>query len=143
MPRISIELPPHFRFTTELQVLYGHLNPADHLDNAQLIGLLSEVRERFFNSLGYTRGEIDGVGIVVADAAVQYRSEAFRGETLVFAMDVQDFNRCGCDLVYRASEKNTGREVARGKTGIVFFDYSTRQVAPVPESFRERLDAPR
>jgi hypothetical protein len=30
--------------------------------------------------------------------------------------------------------------VARGKTGIVFFDYSTRKTAPVPAAFRARLD---
>jgi 4-hydroxybenzoyl-CoA thioesterase len=27
---------------------------------------------------------VEGVGIVVADAAMQYKSEAFHGETLVF-----------------------------------------------------------
>lgn len=140
MPRIDIELPSRFRFATTLDVLYAHLNPADHLDNAQLIALVSEARERFFESLGYSGGRIEGVGIVVADAAVQYRSEAFRGETLVFEMDAQEFSRCGCDLVYRVSERGTGREVARGKTGIVFFDYAARKAAAVPAGFRSRFD---
>jgi acyl-CoA thioester hydrolase len=33
------------------------------------------------------------------------------------------------------------REVARGKTGIVFFDYAARKVAPVPANFRARAQA--
>ena len=41
---------------------------------------------------------MDGVGIVVADAAVQYKSEAFHGEILVFEMALDDFNKYGCDL---------------------------------------------
>jgi 4-hydroxybenzoyl-CoA thioesterase len=38
-------------------------------------------------------------------------------------------------------EKNTEREVARGKTGIVFFDYTTRKIAQVPDNFRSRLES--
>lgn len=141
MPRVSIDLPARFGFTTELQIYLSHINVSGHLDNAQLLALVSEVRERFFNALGYTQAQVEGVGIVVADAAVQYRSEAFHGETLLFDMDAQDFSRHGCDLVYRVREKTSGREVARGKTGIVFFDYGTRKVAPVPAAFRDRIAA--
>ena len=36
------------------------------------------------------------------------------------------------------TEKLSGREVALGKSGVVFFDYSTRQVVEVPASFRSR-----
>ena len=77
----------------------------------------------------------------VADAAVQYKSEAFHGEVLVAAMTPVDFNKYGCDLVWRLSEKDSGREVARGKTGIVFFDYTSRKMAPVPAAFRQRTEA--
>lgn len=35
-------------------------------------------------------------------------------------------------------EKSSQREVARGKTGIVFFDYASRKVALVPDGFRLR-----
>ena len=38
-------------------------------------------------------------------------------------------------------ELASGREVARGKTGIVFFDYAIRRPAPVPEGFRQRIAA--
>jgi 4-hydroxybenzoyl-CoA thioesterase len=142
MPRISIDLPERFAFTTELQIYQSHINEAQHLDNAQLLTLVSEARERFFTALGFTQTRVDGtVGTVIADAAVQYLSEAFHGETLVFEMSARDFSRYGCDLVYRVQDKASGREVARGKTGIVFFDYAARKVAPVPEPFRLRIAA--
>jgi 4-hydroxybenzoyl-CoA thioesterase len=142
MPRISIHLPERFAFTTELQIYQSHINEAQHLDNAQLLTLVSEARQRFFTALGFTQTRVDGtVGVVIADAAIQYLSEAFHGETLVFEMNADDFSRYGYDLVYRAREKTSGREVARGKTGMVFFDYETRKVAPVPEPFRVRIAA--
>jgi acyl-CoA thioester hydrolase len=44
------------------------------------------------------------------------------------AVGVADFNKYGCDFVYRVTEQASGREVARAKTGIVFFDYRKRRV---------------
>ncbi len=141
MARVIIELPEHFLFTTDIPIYIGHINYGHHLDNAARIGLLSEARVRFFKSLGYTELDVEGVGIVVADAAMQYKSEAFHGETLVFQIAPADFNKYGCDLMWRASDKASGREVARGKTGILFFDYTARRPAPVPEGFRQRAQA--
>jgi 4-hydroxybenzoyl-CoA thioesterase len=139
MPRVTIDLPDRFSFTTEVPIYIQHINHGRHLDNAALLSLLSEARVRYFASLGYTELDVEGVGIVIADAAVQYRSEAFYGDTLVFAMAAADFNTYGCDLVYRASTKADGREVARGKTGIVFFDYELKKPVPMPAAFRTRV----
>ena len=38
-------------------------------------------------------------------------------------------------MVWLASERESGREVARGKTGILFFDYAARKPASVPPAF--------
>ena len=97
---------------------------------------------RFFRSLGYDELDVDGVGIVVADMALQYKSEAFHGETLAFEMTPDDFNKYGCDLVWRISDKASGREVARGKTGVMFFDYTARKAALVPPAFAAKAGAP-
>jgi 4-hydroxybenzoyl-CoA thioesterase len=139
MPRIKIELPEHFSFSTDIPIYIGHINYGHHLDNAQLISLVSEARVRFFKSLGYTELDVEGVGIVVADVAAQYRSEAFHGETLVVEMGANDFNKYGCDLVWRLSDKATGREVARGKHGIMFFDYTARKAVSVPPGFLAKV----
>lgn len=135
MPRIQIDLPARFIFSTDLPIYIGHINYGHHLDNALLLTLVSEARVRFFKSLGYTELDIEGVGIVVADAAVQYRSEAFHGETLRAEMTPSDFNKYGCDLMWRLSDVASGREVARGKTGILFMDYAQRKPAGVPAGF--------
>lgn len=140
MPRIKIALPEHFVFSTEITLYLSHINFAGHLDNAQLLSLVSEARARFFVTLGYTELNVDGVGIVIADAAVQYKSEAFHGEVMVVGMSAGDFSSKGCDLLWEMREKSSQREVACGKTGIVFFDYAARTVAAVPASFRARAE---
>ena len=140
MARIQIELLETFPFSTEVTLYLSHMNYGGHLDNALLLTVVSEARARFFQSLGYTELDIEGVGIIVSDAALQYRSEAFHGEVMVVSMGATDFGSKGCDLVWCMNERTSAREVARGKTGIVFFDYATRKIAPVPENFRVRLE---
>jgi acyl-CoA thioester hydrolase len=144
MPRIQIDLPEHFfnaAFSTEMVLYLSHMNYGGHLDNALLLTLVSEARARFFQSLGYTELNVEGVGIIVADAALQYQSEAFHGETMRVRMAAEAFSKYGCDLLWCMHEKTSNREVARGKTGIVFFDYATRKIAPVPEKFKDRLQS--
>ncbi len=139
MVRIRIELPAQFPFATEIPLLIGHINYGNHLDNAQVLGLVSEARLRYLKSLGYSELDVAGRGIIARDAAVQYRSEAFHGEVMVVEMGVEDFHEYGCDFIWRLAERESGREVARGKTGIVFFDYQARKKAKVPEAFRHRF----
>jgi 4-hydroxybenzoyl-CoA thioesterase len=141
MSRIQIELPESLPFSTEITLYLSHMNYGGHLDNALLLTVVSEARARFFKSLDYTELNVEGVGIIVSDAALQYRSEAFYGEVMVVSMGAGDFGSKGCDLLWCMREKNTEREVARGKTGIVFFDYTTRKIAQVPDNFRSRLES--
>jgi len=138
MSRIQIDLPEYFSFSTEITLYIGHINFGGHLDNALLLSLVSEARARFFKALGYTELDVEGVSIIVADAAVQYRAEAFHGEVMRVDMVANDFSTKGCDLLWRMTNKETQREVARGKTGILFFDYNARKVVPVPDNFRQR-----
>lgn len=143
MARIQFELPAQFIFSTDIPIYISHVNQGGHLDNAQLLTLVSEARVRFFRWLGYA-GELDieGHSIVVGDMLAQYKSEAFYGETMQVDMLPDDFNKYGFDLVFRLSDKATGREVARGKTGVVFLGSQGERagkVAPPPAGFMAKL----
>lgn len=142
MARVQIALPANFIFRTEIPLLISHINHGRHLDNAQLLGLVSETRVRFLRSHGYSEMDVEGAGIIVADAALQYRSEAFYGETMAIELGLQDFHDHGCDFVWQMSDVDSRRQVARGKTGIVFFDYSVRRKTTVPAAFRARFASP-
>ena len=143
MPRIQIELAPRYAFSTEVQVYISHVNQGGHLDNAQLLSLVSEARTRFFRAQGYLEGNVEGCHIVVGDMVAQYKSEAFYGETLRVSMQPADFNRYGFDLQFVMVEVSTGREVARGKTGIVFINTgpAPAKVTPIPQAFLAKLQA--
>ena len=135
MARIHLNLPAHFPFCAELRVRITDVNYGGHMGNDALLGLLHEARVRFLGHYGLSELDIYGAGIIMADSVIVYKSEAFPGEILVIAVAVADFNRYGCDVVYQVTEKASGREVARAKTGIVFFDYQRRVIQKVPQPF--------
>ena len=141
MARVHIDLPERFSFATDIQIYINHINYGNHLDNSAMLALVSEARVRFFKHLGYTELDVEGLGIIVADVAAQYKSEAFHGEIMVIEMAAGEFNKYGCDLLWRMAEKISGREVSRGKHGIMFFDYALRKAALVPPAFIAKAGA--
>jgi acyl-CoA thioester hydrolase len=141
MPRIHISLPNRFAFSTELPVRVSDLNYGNHVGNDSIVTLMQEARALFYRSLGFeSEVKLDGpIGQVVADAAVVYKSESFFGDVLIVDIAVQEFHRYGFDLLYLITNKATGKEVARGKTGIVCFDYEKRKMVSVPEKLIHAL----
>ena len=139
MARIKLDLPTNVSFTTELRVRITDVNYGGHLGNDAMLGLLHEARVRFLEHYGLSEGDIGGFGLIMTDSALVYKSEAFPGETLVVAMALADFNKYGCDFLYQVTEKTSGREVARAKTGMVFFDYAKRAVQKIPHTFLDQF----
>jgi len=137
MGRVKLVLPDEYVFTTEIHLRVSDINYGGHLGNDAVLSLCHEARARLFAAHGFTELDVDGVGILMIDAVIVFRSEAFYGETLVGDVAVCNFSRTGCDLFYLLRAKSDGREVARAKTGIVFLDYGNRRIRPVPQKFRE------
>ena len=141
MPRLIHPALPRYDFHTDVQIYISHVNQGGHLDNAQLLTLVSEARLRFFNWLGYQEFNEQGYSFVVGDMVAQYKSEGFHGEVMRLEMAPADFNPYGFDLLFRMTETRSGRDEAIGKSGIVFLKQPERKVTPVPQALLERLRA--
>lgn len=141
MARIEIQLPEKFIFKTEITVRVSDLNYGNHVGNDSVLTLMQEARTLFYRSMGFeSEVKLDGmVGQIVSDAAIVYKAESFLADILQIEIAVENYNKYGFDLFYRVSNKETGKEVAHGKTGIVCFDYSKRKIASIPEKLMEKL----
>jgi acyl-CoA thioester hydrolase len=142
MPRIPIDLPEKFSFSCELPVRVSDLNYGGHVGNDSILTLMQEARVLFYRHLGFkSEISLEGtIGQIIADAAVVYKAESFLGDVLVIEVAATDFNKYGFDLVYRLTNKASGKEVARGKTGIVCFDYEKRKMVSVPDKLLKALN---
>ncbi|HCM77907.1 MAG TPA: thioesterase [Cytophagales bacterium] len=141
MARITLELPSQFIFSTTLTVRVSDINYGGHVGNDAILALMQDARVIFYRTLGFA-GEVSfegTVGQIIADAVVVYKSESFLGDQLQVEIAVDDFNKYGFDMFYLITNLSTGKETARGKTGIVCFDYDKRKVASIPESLLTKL----
>lgn len=141
MARLSIELPETFIYTTEMPVRVSDLNYGNHVGHDSILTIMQEVRVEFYRKLGFKNElSFEGtVGQVIADAAVVYKSESFMGDVLTCQIAASDFTKYGFDLLYLLTNKVTRKEVARGKTGIVCFDYNERKIASIPQVLLNKL----
>jgi len=138
MPKIKINLPDKFLFSTEMDVRVDDINYAGHLGNDSVLTLVHEARIRFFKSLGFTEKDAGGHGIIMSDAAIAFRSEGFHGDKLTVQIGIGNFEKYRFELFYLFTQKDTGKEVARVSTGIVFFDYQNRKICKMPEAFANK-----
>ncbi|HMV07283.1 MAG TPA: thioesterase family protein [Cyclobacteriaceae bacterium] len=141
MPRVQLDFPAETKFTCELTVRGSDLNYGNHVGNDSMLTLMQEARISFYRSVGY-RNELNfegTIGHVIADATIVYKLEAFLGDVLTVDIAVTDFHKYGFDMFYRLRNKLTGKDVAIGKTGMVFFDYEKRKVASIPAGFLEKV----
>jgi len=141
MARVELTLPDKFIFETQLTVRASDLNYGNHVGNDRILTLMQEARVLFYQSLGFKNEmSFDGnIGHVIADAVVVYKSESFLGDVLKIEIATTDFSKYGFDIYYRITNQHN-KEVARGKTGVVCFDFEKRKVAPVPEKLLNKLN---
>lgn len=136
MPRIHISLPSTSLFTAEVQVRVADINYGGHVGNDSILTIMQDARLLFYRANGF-KNEISfegSIGQIIADASVQYKAESFLGDQLLIHIFIDDITKYGFDMLYQILNKENGKEIARGKTGIVCFDYLKRKVAPIPES---------
>ena len=140
MARIKIKLPEKFIFSTEIRPRITEINYGGHLGNDAFLAIAHEARARFLAAHQWSEMDIAGCSLIMIDAAIMYLNEVFHGTTLHIEMAITDLSRIGCDFVFRLSAGENGPEVARIKTGIVFFDYQREKVVRMPEVFRNSIE---
>jgi len=137
MDRVSINLPEEFEFCAELEVRMADVNAGGHLGNHCLIALLNEGHLKYMQFKGFPELLVDGRAMINADLAVVYKSEMFYGNVLAIEVAAANFDKYGLDILYRVTNRSTGKVSAVAKMGMLFFDYAERKIAEVPQRFKE------
>ena len=137
MPRIKLSPPESFMFRMERSVGLSDLNYAKHLDSLSMVKILHEARLQYLASLGLTEENIFGLGMVVTDLAVDFRSESFANDVLIIDVGVGKVNRYGLDIGLRVTNSALDSVVCMAKMGVVLFDFDKHQMVSVPCQFKQ------
>jgi len=138
MARVRFQVQGPEVYRTKLRVRVDDINYGGHLGNDAVLTLCHEARIRFFTEIGHSEMDLFGKGIIMTDAMIVYRAEAGLGDELEISLYLDDIGTRGFDLYYLL--EHSGREIARVKTGIAFFDYPEGKIAACPDGFKERFE---
>ena len=141
MARIKIDLPEKFPFSVSIPIRITDLNYGGHVGNDTVLSLIHEARMQFLQYYGYKELEIEGIGLIMTDVGIEFKSELFYGDTIKASVSVADFSRIGFDLYYKLEKVVEGKTilVATAKTGMICYDYSSKKILRVPEKFQAAL----
>jgi acyl-CoA thioester hydrolase len=143
MARIRIELPAEFTFHADIPIRISDLNYGGHVGNDSILSIIHEARVQFLNHHGLREFYSQSAGLIMSDAAIEFKNELFYGDKLKAFVTARDFTRVGFDLYYRL-EKEKGDDrllVAVAKTGMICFDYQKKKMLSIPDELKLKLQA--
>jgi len=141
MPKTKLLLPTHFPFSVQIPVRITDLNYGGHVGNDSILSLIHQIRVQFLRHHGYGELDIAGVGLIMADVTIEFKSELFYGDSLWASVAAAEFSRVGFELYYRL-EKKSGEKmvpVAFARTAMICYDYSLKKIVSVPKEVCTRL----
>jgi YbgC/YbaW family acyl-CoA thioester hydrolase len=141
MPRLKIELPTLFSFSTKIPLRITDLNYGGHVGNDTVLTLIHEARMQFLKNAGYSELDFAGVGMIMSDVMIEFKNELFYGDVLIASVTAGEFSKVGFDLFYKLekAQNDTTILVATAKTGMVCYDYQKKKVVSVPEEAKTKL----
>lgn len=141
MARIKIELPEIFSFSCEIPVRITDINYGGHVGNDTVLSIIHEARIRFLKNLGYSEMDFDGKGMIMADAAIEFKSELFYGDAVLASVTTGEISKIGFELYYKLEKETEGKRklIATAKTGMICYDYEKKKIIPIPEKAKESL----
>ena len=143
MERIKINLPETFTFSTIIKIRITDINYGGHVGNDSFLSLVHEARLQFLASKGFSEMDIMNVGLIMADAAIEFKKEITYGDTVKISVAATGFDRIGFDIFYLLEVEKDGVTSITGKakTGMMCYDYANKKKAALPQAAIEKLQS--
>jgi acyl-CoA thioester hydrolase len=135
MARIKIDIPKKNIGTFTIPVRIGDINYGNHVGNDAFVSIIHEARMQWLKQYDYTELKIEGIGMIMSDLTIEFKSESFYGDVVEVRLGSGDISRVGFDLYYQLFAKRNNEHVllAHAKTGMVCYNYDAKKVAAIPE----------
>ena len=140
--RIKIQFPTEFSFTTNIPVRISDINYGAHVGNDSLLSILHEARLQWLAQWEYNEMDAGGVGLIMADCALQYKGESFYGDVLTVQIGIANISSVSFDLFYKVTTQRNGvlLDILFAKTGMLAFNYMTKKITEIPETLRMKME---
>ena len=135
MARIKIDIPEKILGSFIIPIRIADINYGNHVGNDAFVSIIHEARMQWLKQYDYTELKIEGIGLIMSDIGIEFKSEAFYGDVVEVRLGAGDISRVAFDLNYQLFVKRNDENIllANAKTGMVCFDYEKRKLVAIPE----------
>ncbi len=138
MPQPKINFPTTTQYTCTIPIRITDLNYGNHVGNDAVVSLLHEARVQYLHHLHYSELNVQGVGLILVDLAVQYKLQMHYGNLITIHIAVQDITSRGFTLYYKLCNEQAAL-TALATTTMLCYDYATQKVAHLPTATIHKL----
>lgn len=139
MPRTKLTEQPTYEFCYPITLQPRDINYGGHLGVDSLVSIVGAARAYIFNSIGLSEGNLGNgrVGIIMTDFTVNLKAQGYMFDSLEVYTHIGELTKNG----FRFFHKITRGEslVALAEAGFLAYDYTTKKVTSVPETFSNPL----
>jgi acyl-CoA thioester hydrolase len=141
MARIKIEIPEKVIGTFIIPIRIADINYGNHVGNDAFVSIIHEARMQWLKQYDYTELKIEGIGLIMSDLAIEFKSESFYGDVIEVKLGAGELTRVGFELYYQLFAKRNNETIllANAKTGMVCYDYDAKKVAQIPDQLKTIL----
>jgi len=135
-----------FDFETEVDVRYSDVDTYGHVNNAVYATFVEDARVDYLDAVldaddaesgGLTGMNEDGVGIVVANLELEFRTPVGPVDSVTVGVRVPELGRSSFPFEYEI--RSDGDVAAVGETTMVAYDRGAGEACPVPAAWRDRI----
>jgi acyl-CoA thioester hydrolase len=128
-----------FRFSIPLKVRVNDLNYGNHVGHQVYFSFFQEARAAYLNQFGFSELNIEGLGMIMAEAACRYKQQLLLGDAIQVACAVVELRPKRFTMAYRINRGDT--VCAEGSTINLCYDYAAQKVVRLPEAFTRHIKA--
>lgn len=136
MSRVKLTLPNKFSFSCNIPVRITDINYGNHVGNDSILSILHEARMQFLKSMGYSELEFGGIGMIMADVAIEFKKEIFYGDVIKASVTIGEISAIGFELYYLLEVSGIA-VIAR--TNMICYDYPNKKVVKIPTEVLEKF----
>lgn len=142
MARIKIEISGKIIGTFIIPIRIADINYGNHVGNDAFVSIIHEARMQWLKQYDYTELKIEGIGLIMSDLAIEFKSESFYGDLVEVKLGAGELTRVGFELYYQLFAKRNDETIllANAKTGMVCYDYDAKKVTAIPENLKFLLE---
>lgn len=128
-----------FNFSVPLAVRVSELNYGAHVGYQHFLTYFQEARIAYLKQWEYTELDIEGTGMIVAEANCRYQQELFMGDSIVVGCRISEIKTKRFTFQY-CIERH-GKPCAKGYTHNMCYDYDAKKVIGLPVEFIRNIKA--